>query len=37
VREEAYTVFWWENLRERHHMGDPGVEGRIRVRWIFRT
>ena len=31
-----YTVFWWENLRERDHLGDPGVDGRIILRWIFR-
>jgi hypothetical protein len=33
---EACTVFWWENLRERYHWGDPGVDGRIILRWIFR-
>ena len=35
-RAEAYTGFWWGNLRERGHMGDPGVDGRIILRWIFR-
>jgi len=35
-RGEAYTGFWWGNLRERDHFGDPGVEGRIIVKWIFR-
>jgi hypothetical protein len=24
------------NLRERGHWGDPGVDGRIILRWIFR-
>ena len=23
-------------FRERGHMGDPGVDGRIILRWIFR-
>jgi hypothetical protein len=35
-RGEAYTGFWWGNLRERDHLGDPGVEGRVILRWIFR-
>jgi hypothetical protein len=30
-----YTGFWWGNLRERNHLGDPGVDGRIILRWIF--
>jgi len=28
--------FWWGNLRERDHWGDPSVDGRIILRWIFR-
>ena len=28
--------FWWGNLRERDHFGDPGVDGRILLNWIFR-
>jgi hypothetical protein len=28
--------FWWGNLRERGHWGNPGVDGRIIIRWIFR-
>jgi hypothetical protein len=35
-REEAYTGFCWGNLRERNHLGDPGIDGRITLRWIFR-
>jgi hypothetical protein len=27
---------WWGNLRERDHSGDPGVDGRILLRWILR-
>jgi len=35
-RGEAYRGFWWRNLRERGSLGDPGVDGRIILRWIFR-
>ena len=27
--------FWWGNLRERYHLEDQGVDGRIILRWIF--
>jgi hypothetical protein len=33
---EACTGFWWGNLRQRDHLRDPGVDGRIILRWIFR-
>jgi hypothetical protein len=33
---EAYTGFWWGNLRERDHLGDTGVGGRIVIRRNFR-
>ena len=35
-RREAYTGFWWGNLRERDHLGDQGVDERKILRWIFR-
>jgi len=35
-RGEAYTGFWWCNLKERDSFGDPGVDGRIILRCIFR-
>ena len=35
-RREAYTGFWWGKLRERYHLEDAGVDGRIILRWIFR-
>jgi len=33
---EVSTVFRWGKLRETGHMEDPGVDGRIILRWIFR-
>jgi hypothetical protein len=35
-RGEIYTGFWWGNLRERGHLEDPGVEGRVTLRRISR-
>jgi len=32
----VYTGFWWGNLSEKDHLEDPGIEGRIILRWIFR-
>jgi hypothetical protein len=30
------TGFWWGGLRERDRGGDPGVDGRIILGWIFK-
>ena len=35
-RVEVYTGCWWGYLREKYHLGDPGVDGRIILNWIFR-
>ena len=34
--EEVHTVFWWGDPRERHHLEDPGIDGRIILKWIFK-
>ena len=31
-----YIGSWLGNLRERDQLKDPGVDGRIILRWIFR-
>jgi hypothetical protein len=33
---EVYTGFWWGDLRESDHLEDPGVDGRIILRYTFR-
>jgi len=35
-RGEVCTGFWWGKLREIDHLEDPGVDGRIILRRIFR-
>jgi hypothetical protein len=35
-RGEGYTRFWWGNQRVRGHFGDPSIDCRIILRWIFR-
>jgi hypothetical protein len=30
------AVFWWGTLRDRDHLRDPGVEGRIILGWIIK-
>ena len=35
-RRERYTGFWWQNLRGRDNLRDPGVDERIILRWNFR-
>ena len=34
--ERRIQGFWWGNVRERDQLRDPGVDGRIILRWILR-
>jgi hypothetical protein len=36
-KREVHTGFWWADLKEGDHLGDPGVDGRRVVKWIFKS
>jgi hypothetical protein len=35
-KREVRTGFLWVDLREGDHFGDPDVDGRIILKWIFK-
>jgi hypothetical protein len=35
-KREVRTGFWWGDLREGDHLGDPGADGRIILKCIFK-
>jgi hypothetical protein len=35
-KTEEHTGFWWGDLREGDHLGDPRIDGRIILKCIFK-
>jgi hypothetical protein len=35
-KKEVHAGFWWRDLREGDHLEDPGIDGRIILKWFFK-
>jgi hypothetical protein len=29
-------MVWWRNLRERDHLKDSGIDGRVILKWLLK-
>jgi len=36
LKDRRIQGFWWGSLKQRDHLEDPDVDGRIILRWVFR-
>jgi hypothetical protein len=36
MRGEVRTGFWQGDLKQGNNLGDPGIDGRIMSKWIFK-
>jgi hypothetical protein len=32
----VHTGFWWGDLREGDHLGEPGIDRRLILKWILK-
>jgi len=35
-RGEMHTLVYWEDMKDRDHLEDSGVGGRMVLKWIFK-
>jgi len=33
---EMHTEFWCGGVRERYHLEDPGVDVKVKLKWMLR-
>jgi hypothetical protein len=36
-RGEVHAGLWWGDLRDGGHLEDPGINGSIILKWIFKN
>jgi hypothetical protein len=33
---DVHREFWWEDLREEYHLENQCLDGRIKLKWVFK-
>ena len=34
---DVHTGFWWADVRERDHLEDLSIDGRVILNWVFKN